>query len=145
MIVTFCGHSSVSDLVNVEKWLYDTTEDLILKGAKTFYLGGYGEFDVLCKRVLLKHKKKYSNIELILIVPYLNHNMITQGYDGTIYPEIENTPPKFAIVKRNKWMVEKADIVVAYVTHNFGGAFQTLRHAKTKRKILFPLKEYTID
>ncbi len=140
MIVTFCGHSDVSDLVKVEKWLFDTTEDLIIKGARTFYLGGYGQFDSLCKQVLLKHKKKYPDIELILIVPYLNHNMITDGYEVTIYPEIENTPPKFAIVKRNKWMVEKSDIVVAYVIHNFGGAYGTLKYAKTKKKNIICFK-----
>ena len=36
-------------------------------------------------------------------------------YDAIIYPEIEGKPQKFAISYRNKWMVDKADCVVAYV------------------------------
>ncbi|MFI3205807.1 MAG: hypothetical protein R3Y33_01035 [Clostridia bacterium] len=134
MIITFCGHSSVLEIEKVENWLSKTTEELIMKGAKTFYLGGYGEFDILCKKVLLKHKKNYPNIELLLIVPYLKHKMYTEGYDCTLYPEIENTPPRFAIVARNKWMVEKCDVLVAYVKHDFGGASNTLKHAKRKKK-----------
>lgn len=134
MTVTFCGHREVTDKKQTEKWLFKVTEDLILKGARKFYLGGYGEFDSMCKNVLIGYKKKYSNIELLLVVPYLNHKMITEGYDGTIYPEIEKTPPRFAILKRNKWMVDNSDFVIAYVKNNFGGAYNTLKYAKQKNK-----------
>ena len=47
---------------------------------------------------------------------------------------MESVPPRFAISKRNQWMVEAADIVVAYVLHNWGGAAMTLQHAKRKKK-----------
>lgn len=136
MITTFCGHKTVANKREVEQWLIKVTEDLIKQGTKTFYLGGYGEFDSLCKQVLSMHKKTYSDIELLLIVPYLNHNQFTDGYDGTIYPEIETVPPKFAISARNKWMVEKSDCVVAYVITKYGGAYQTLTHAKRKKKAI---------
>lgn len=134
MIVTFCGHSGVTEKEKVTEWLVEATQTLILKGAKTFYLGGYGEFDSLCKNVLLQHKVQYPDIELILVVPYLNHSKNTQGYDGTIYPEIETVPPRFAIAARNKWMVEQADVVVAYVIRGWGGAAKTVEHARRKKK-----------
>ncbi len=139
--VTFCGHGTVSNEREVEKWLTQVTMDLINQGAKTFYLGGYGEFDSLCKKVLSIHKKTYTEIEILLIVPYLNHKMSTAGYDGTIYPDIEKTPPKFAISARNKWMVEQSDCVVAYVIHGWGGAAKTLEHAKRKKKNIILYKE----
>ncbi len=89
MTVTFCGHRTVDNEKEVSDWLFDVTEQLILRGANCFFLGGYGTFDSLAKMALLSHKIKYPNIELVLVVPYLNHNMNTNGYDGTVYPEIE--------------------------------------------------------
>lgn len=135
MTITFCGHSDLYDKGEVEHWLFKITEDLIQKGAKTFYLGGYGSFDNLAKSVLLKHKRNYPSIDIVLIVPYLSHNMPTCGYGGTLYPPLETVPPRFAIVKRNEWMVQESNVVVAYVTHSYGGAATTLRYAKRKRKI----------
>ena len=39
----------------------------------------------------------------------------------------------FAIFHRNCWMVEIADVVVAYVLHDWGGAATTLGHALKKK------------
>ena len=65
-------------------------------------------------------------------------------YDEIIYPEIEHIPPRFGISHRNKWMVEKADSVIAYVEHGWGGAYQTYQHAKRKKKEIWNLSEREI-
>lgn len=106
----------------------------IEQGGKTFYLGGYGEFDSLAASVLREMKKLYPQIELILVLPYLNASKDALGYDGTVYPPLESVPPRYAISKRNQWMVEVSDVVVAYVLHSWGGAATTLRYAKRKNK-----------
>lgn len=105
MTVTFCGHSEIACDYEVTRWLEDICEKLIRNGADTFFLGGIGDFDKLCKKVLLKLKGKYKNIEIILILPSLNHKLYTEGYDSTIYPELELAPARFTILKRNEWMV----------------------------------------
>ena len=56
-------------------------------------------------------------------------------YDGSVYPDLENTPPRFAIIKRNEWMIDKSDFLIAYVKNSFGGANKTLSYAKKRRKI----------
>ncbi len=43
-------------------------------------------------------------------------------------------PRRFAIPRRNRWMVEAADVVVACVLHDWGGAAATLRYARQKGK-----------
>ena len=134
MKITFCGHSQVSNSGGVKNWLRTVTQNLIQQGATTFYLGGYGEFDSLAASVLREQKKQYPHIELILVLPYLNSSKGSFGYDSTLYPPLESVPPLFAISKRNQWMVEAADVVVAYVLHNWGGAAMTLQHAKRKKK-----------
>ena len=137
MIVTFCGHSQISQSEEVEKWLYAITQNLIEQGATTFYLGGYGDFDSLVASVLRAQKKRYPQIELILVLAYLNTGRNTSGYDSTVYPPLETVPRRFAISHRNRWMVESANVVVAYVLHDWGGAATTLRCAKQKKQIIF--------
>jgi len=132
--ITFCGHKEVSDQNAVKAWLHTVCADLISEGAIEFYLGGYGGFDHLCASVLRDLKKTHAEIRLILVLPYLNSNILTDGYDETLYPPLENVPLRFAISRRNEWMVQESDAVVAYVTHGWGGAAKTLEHARRKKK-----------
>ena len=134
MTVTFCGHAQISQSEKIEKWLYDVTQKLIEQGATTFYLGGYGAFDSLAASVLREQKKQYPQIELVLVLAYLNTGRNTSGYDSTVYPPLETVPRRFAISHRNRWMVETSDVVVAYVLHDWGGAAATLRCARKKKK-----------
>lgn len=139
MKVTFCGHGEFSQSETVREWLRGVVRELIVEGADVFYLGGYGAFDSMAAAVVREEKKAHTNLEMVLVLPYLNSNMDTSGYDYTVYPPLETVPPRFVISKRNQWMVEQADVVVAYVTHDWGGAAQTLEYAKRKKKkiILF--------
>ena len=134
VIVTFCGHSQISQCQAVERWLYGVTQELITRGATTFYLGGYGAFDNLAASVLRRQKMQYPQIELVLVMAYLNDGRDASGYDRTIYPPLETVPRRYAIPRRNRWMVQSSDIVVAYVLHDWGGAAATLRFAIQKKK-----------
>ena len=141
MTVTFCGHAQISQSEKIEKWLYDVTQKLIEQGATTFYLGGYGAFDSLAASVLRKKKKRYSQIELVLVLAYLHTGRNTSGYDSTVYPPLETVPRRFAISHRNRWMVESADVVVAYVLHDWGGAATTLRCVRQKKKQIISYRD----
>ena len=135
MTVTFCGHKDTYDLDGaVRAWLTETVEDLILRGANLFFLGGYGGFDHMAASVVREMQKKYPQIESILVLPYLDSTLDTAGYDGTTYPPLEIVPRRFAIIKRNEWMVREADVLVAYVLYDWGGAVKTLEYAQRKKK-----------
>lgn len=136
MRITFCGHKEVWDREPVERWLKQVCGELISQGANEFFLGGYGHFDYMCASVLRELKKIHSQIRLVLVLPYLNSTMITDGYDETVYPPLETVPPRFAIVRRNEWMVRESDVVVAYVIRGFGGAAKTLEYARKKKKTI---------
>ncbi len=133
MIVTFAGHRDVQDSNKVRGWLCSKVEQLIERGANTFYLGGYGEFDSIAASVVKKLKEKHPYIESILVTPYLNHTYAC-SYDASIYPPLENVPKRFAIPRRNEWMVDNADVLIAYVTRDFGGAYKVLTYAERKKK-----------
>ena len=134
MRVAFCGHKEVMDREPVERWLRQVCDNLIALGANEFYLGGYGCFDFICASVLRELKIIHPYIRLVLVLPYLNSRMITDGYDETVYPPLEFVPPRFAIVRRNEWMVCESDVIVAYVMRGFGGAARTLEYAQRKKK-----------
>ena len=136
MRITFCGHKEVWDREPVERWLKQVCGELISQGANEFFLGGYGHFDYMCASVLRELKESHPQIRLILVLPYLNSTMITDGYDETVYPPLETVPPRFAIVRRNEWMVRESDVVVAYVIRGFGGAAKTLEYARKKKKTI---------
>lgn len=137
MTVTFCGHSKIAQGDDVRQWLTNTIESLILKGADTFYLGDHGTFDWLAAAVVRGLKETYPHIQSILVLAYLNREDDGTYFDSTLYPELEEVPPRFAISKRNERMVDMADVVLSYVTHSWGGAAKTLEYAIRKRKDIY--------
>ena len=58
----------------------------------------------------------------------------------TILPEgIEEAPRRFAVDRRNQWMLRQSDMVVCYVTHSWGGAAKYAETAKRQKKSVFNL------
>lgn len=133
-VVTFCGHADFYGSENVKVWLKGTVEGLIRRGADDFLLGGYGGFDACAASVVWELKRQYPAIRSTLVLPYLDRKVDATKYDTTLYPPLEKVPRRFAISKRNEYMVNEADVVVAYVTHDWGGAATTLAYAKRKKK-----------
>lgn len=149
MIVTFCGHASFSKSNEHEQKVLAFLEEKIGNEPADMFLGGYGSFDDFAYDCCKKYKATHPNVSLVFVTPYLtveyqkNHlEYLKMRYDSIIYPAIENKPLKFAISHRNKYMVEKADYVVACVSHNWGGAYSTYKHAKRKGKEILNLANF---
>ena len=140
MIVTFCGHRDVFDPEAVSAWLNVTIEGLIREGADCFYLGGYGQFDALVAAAVRKQKERYLEIRSVLVLPYLDRSFSASDYDETVYPPLESVPKRYAISRRNEYMIDRSDVVIAFVTHNFGGAYKTLCYAQRKQKRIIRYK-----
>ena len=81
---------------------------------------------------------EYPHIRYYVVLAYMpteKYEFDTTDYGETIYPEgLESVPPRFAISKRNQWMVEKSEIVVAYVKYSTGGAAHAKKLAERKGK-----------
>ena len=137
MIVTCCGHSRCfltdDEIIRLENCLTNIIEK---EPTCTFYLGGYGNFDRICFDVLTKLKQQYTSIKRVFVTPYIyNYDKLKNlsiTYDDTIYPPIENTPLRFAIDKRNKWMIQSSNLLICYVANTFGGAYNIYKYAKNK-------------
>ena len=140
MTVTFCGHSHVNDADELNVWLDTVLDLLVSEGADRFYLGGYGDFDRFAAEAVKAKKEERPDIEMVLVTAYLSRQADGEFYDYMIYPTLKDVTQRSAIPKRNEWMVDAADVVVAYVTHEWGGAAKTLEYARRcgKRVILYP-------
>lgn len=136
MVVTFCGHSTLYKAEGFSQWLDAILPSLIEGGADTFYLGGYGDFDTLAASAVRRQKQVYPHIELVLVLAYLDRGIDASQYDGTTYPPLEKVPRRYAIVRRNEWMVSESDVVISAVTHSWGGAARTLEYAQRKKKVV---------
>ena len=75
-------------------------------------------------------------MSLVFVTPYLNFENSNLMYDYVIYPEIEDKPLRFAITYRNRYMVEKAEYIIFYLNREWGGAYQSYKYAKQKKKDL---------
>ena len=78
---------------------------------------------------------------IVLITPYITesyqktHLVVGQSrYGEIVYPTLEKVPHKFAISYRKRWMVDRAELVIAYVDRSWGGAYQAFQYAKQKDK-----------
>lgn len=135
------GHGSYQDNKEIElKIKKEIAYCVEIKKIYSFWLGVYGSFDSCCAKYVKEMKKIYPQIKSYLVLAYLNPKMneydkeyIAEMFDGTIYPPLENVPPRFAIPARNKWIVDNSDYLIFYVDY-YGGACNSLEYAIKKHK-----------
>ena len=143
MIVSFFGHSSYSCMsLDKEKALAILQKE-IGDSEVEFYLGNYGNFDNFAYDLAQEYKNKNSNAKLIFVTPYLNnkrHNDFAKKCDESVYPPIEKTPLRFAIVERNKWVVQKSDLIIFYYKI-IGSTRDIYEYANSKNKRVINLAE----
>ncbi len=142
--VTFIGHSECWN-INKEK-LESCIIDLITKGATTFLSGGMGNFDWLCARTVNNLRKNFPQIKNILVIPYLTFNIQNKEiFDEIIYPEgLEKYHFKEAIIKRNKYMIDRSDYAVCFIEHEWGGAAKTYKYAQKQGLKIMDLGNYKL-
>ena len=142
MTVTFFGHADTP--YAVEPLLEEVLRDLIEHhGATQFYIGDKGNFDHMVRKQLRSLSQEYPHIRYAVVLAYLPGKKQEFDYEDrsdTVFPEgLENAHPRYAISARNRWMVEQADMVVAYVNRQIGGATQFTNAALKKGKQLLNL------
>lgn len=93
--------------------------------ATEFYVESNGNFDAMVRRQFEDLSHTYLiNYSVVLAYLPVKKNKY-DNFTNTIFSDgIGTVPKRFAISWRNKWMIQQSDIVVTYVTHNFGGAWR---------------------
>ena len=150
MIIAFCGHGEYRESAEDEQKILEILEREVGDGPCEFFLGGYGGFDGFSHSCAKKFKKEHPHAKLIFVTPYMDEKYIKSRTEymkdvNVVYPPIENVPKKFAIQHRNRWMMEQADVVIAYVSRSFGGAYTTYKYAKTKKKRIYNISPRDVE
>ena len=141
MKCTFFGHRTTSSDVHavLKKVLIDLIEN---DTADDFYVGNNGAFDRVVKRTLQELQMQYPHIRYTVVLSYLpvEKKETEEHYTNTLYPDcLHGIPPRYAILKRNRWMVKQADTVITYVQHPFGGAAKFKEMAQKEHKTIIEL------
>lgn len=120
---TFFGHRDcpASVMPKLRTVLVDLIEH---HGVEQFYVGRQGNFDTMVRAVLRELAKTYPQIRYAVVFEQLPKRRVdVRCFSDAIFPEgMEDVPLRFAISRRNEWMLRRADMVVTYVTHSWGGA-----------------------
>ena len=133
-VCTFFGHRDCPADIKPKLWavLRDLVEN---HGVDQFYVGNHGGFDHMVRAALRELAQQYPHIDYVVVLAYLPQSNEDDDYSDTVFPEgIETVPKRFAISWRNRWMLQQADVVVSYVTHDWGGAAQFVQQARRKEK-----------
>lgn len=145
----FCGHRDILTYnTKVQSKICDTILDLYQNhNIVNFLSGGMGNFDAMCETEVLILKQKHPKVKLFLVIPYFtksinNNPLIKYKYDEIIYPDFQKQYHyKQLILKRNKWLVDNNDYVIANVTKDYGGAYKTLKYAQKTHKEIISLTD----
>lgn len=150
--VAFIGNRDVSDSEAVLKELLCKLEEHFATGRgdsltfyPVFYCGGYGKFSQIASDAidLLRKRNPTLKSKKLFITPYITpsylkiNEYMKEFYDEIVYPPLENVPPKFAISRRNKWMIDRCEIVFAYMENPCGNTRKYINYAYRKHKTVF--------
>ena len=153
--VAFFGHRYIDNPLKVEELLEEQIRKLINeKEYVDFLVGRNGEFDQCVSSTVLRVRKNVrdDNSALVLMLPYPTAEYLNnEEYFHDYYTDVEISysasvaHPKSAIQIRNREMVDRADLVICYIEHNEGGAYQTVQYAKKQDKKIINLAELEED
>lgn len=139
MICTFFGHRDASEKVVFA--LREVIENLIKKGVKSFFVGNNGNFDLYVQNILSNIKNSTGEIDFNIVLSYLGEKAISDNQDATIFPEgLEKVPKRYAISKRNDWLISNSNIAIIYCTNTFSNSFKLSQKAIKKKLTVINLK-----
>ncbi len=151
----FTGHRIIpaQDLACISETLPQTLRTFIDSGVTEFICGGALGFDTLAAKAVLRQKQQFPHIRLSLVLPCRDQAVRwsaaqRETYDA-ILAQADDVEYLFdhyvngCMQMRNRRMVDRADVCVAYCTGKAGGTAYTVKYAKEKgvRLLFIPAKE----
>lgn len=151
MVCSFTGHRQIEPdrrdiLVGL---LGRAIEYAYSEGCRTFITGGAIGFDTLAAKEVIRFRMNHSDVRLVLALPCIEqdakwnsaqknaYSFTLAVADEVIYTSEVYTKNCMAI--RNKYLADKADLLIAYVGRSNSGAAQTVRMAESMNKRIYNL------
>ncbi len=141
---TFIGHRDCDE--GIKEKLYATIEKLITEhNVTTFYVGTHGNFDFYAYRALCELEKIYK-IKISVVLSHLSNFPDYCDSSKTVFPEeLETTPYKYAIIKRNNYMLRNSQFMICYVNSTFSNTYNFVKTAVNKKLQLINLGAFNLN
>ena len=134
--IAFIGHRKIEGHNDLEDKIEELARDAMRNNDFVeFLMGRNGDFDISAASAVRRARKAFGeeSSALILVQPYSmkDDEYYEHYYDSILYPIDKKTHYKKAITKRNEWLVDHADLLVAFVENEkAGGAYTALKYAE---------------
>lgn len=148
--VSFFGHRIISNAIETEKRLEEIIRRILKENEYTeFFVGREGEFDIIVSSVIRRVVKScdYGNSSLVLVMPYMkaeyrnNEQNFFDYYDEIeVCQQSEKVHFKSAITIRNKVMIDRSDLVISCIEHEYGGAYIAVKYAQKQNIDIINIK-----
>ncbi|MBQ7923873.1 MAG: DUF1273 family protein [Clostridia bacterium] len=122
-------------------------KELVERGVEIFYCGMASGFDLLAGETVIKLKKKYPQLKLIACIPCVNQEKYYSLEDKERYVKLcknaeesvilYQTYNKGCMLARDRYMADRAEVLLAYCKKDTGGTAYTVKYFSKK----YPLKE----
>lgn len=142
----FTGHRKIEDPPDFAL-MADIAEQLIARGVTDFYCGMARGFDLLAARFIVGMREKYPQIKLIACVSCPEQDRFFSAEDRRTYIELIDAADevkvvnmryfKAAMLRRNDYMVDHCQYLIAYMRNESGGTAYTVGYARSKKRKIF--------
>lgn len=132
----FTGHRELGEDFSMRK-LKKEIEELIKKGITDFYNGMAKGFDLAAATAVVGLKKKYPQIRLIACIPCYGQEKYFKEKDKKTYISVQKKADESIVLSptyyrgcmqvRDRYMAERASVMIAYCKKSEGGAAYTVK------------------
>lgn len=149
----FTGHRILRrELIpNIETALEALLEKLITRGIIHYGCGGAIGFDMIAGVTVLRMKKRYPQLRLIMVLPCENqdakwnpvdrekYRQLLESADKTVY--LQTSYDGQCMLKRNRHLVDNSGVCIAYLTNSRSGTGYTARYAASLGREIINIAE----
>jgi len=144
MTCTFFGHR------DCPVSCHDTFKEVLIeliksKSVTRFLVGNQGVFDRIVLQSLRELKCERFAFEYVVVLAYFpttkpEGEALNQTHT-MVFQDVEKVPPRYAIDRRNAYMLSQSQYVVTYVKGTTGGAYKFYTKALQQQKTVINIAE----
>ncbi|MBE7067921.1 MAG: DUF1273 domain-containing protein [Clostridiales bacterium] len=133
----FTGHRELEEDFSLPL-MKEKINEMVKKGVEIFYNGMAKGFDLISAEFVLSLKSKNPNIKLIACVPFYGQEKFFSEEDKKRYQTVLKKADEVVYLSekyykgcmhvRNRYMAERADVLIAYCKKQTGGTMYTVNY-----------------
>ncbi len=152
----FTGHRAMTEteIKDAAVLISEQIKRLYAKGIKNYYAGGALGFDLAAAVTVLNMKRIYPDITLNLALPCPEYQSKWSRSEIGLFERVRSRADSEAYVSdcyhrgcmqmRNKYMVDRSTVCIAYMKKRKGGTYNTVTYALKKGLEVINLTEFSI-